>query len=117
MNTSFTPLSEGLSAAIYIANEWLLTSVREIMLNQVLLQGELLATFVAHPFFVYLVDFHVPFQTIFCFKVAFAGKNITFKSLLSISVLSHFYFDVLNSYNNRIPLDLHDDMCKIIIQY
>ena len=83
-----------------IANEWLLSSVREIMLNQVLLKSKLLATFVANPFFVYLMDLHVPFQTIFCFKVAFAGKNITLKSLLSISVLSHFYFDVLNSYNN-----------------
>lgn len=90
MDASFAPLTKSLCASINIALKWLLTRMGEIMFNEVLLQGELLTTLVAYPLLVDFVYFHVPFETILGLEIAITCNNITLKSLISFSDLTHF---------------------------
>ena len=59
MYAPFTPLTKSLGTVINTTFEWFLTSVSIVMFSQVLLESELLTTFVADKLLVDLMDFHM----------------------------------------------------------
>ena len=91
MNAALAPLSECFRASIDFALKWFLASVGEIVLNQVLLKSEMLATLVADPFFVYLVYLHVSLQAVLRLEDLGAAQDVTPESFVTLLIyLSHF---------------------------
>lgn len=92
MDAALASLSESFRATIHLALEWFLTSVREIMLNQVLLKSEMFAALVTHPFFVNFVNLHVSLQAVLGLEDLAAAEDVTPKSFITLLIyLRHFY--------------------------
>ena len=91
MDAPLAPLPISLGTAIDLALKWFLSGVSKVMFHQVLLQCEVLIAFVTHPLLVYLVDLHVPLETILCFADLCAPEYVTSEPFITLLIiLGHF---------------------------
>lgn len=89
MDAPFASLPKSFCAALNSANKWFLSRMSVVMLDQVLLQGELLSAFVANPLFFDFMDLHVALQTVLGLEASFTIQYIALKSLLLLAIARH----------------------------
>ena len=77
MHAAFALLTEPLITAINATPERFLTSMRELVLNQILLKSKRLLAMFAFPFLLNIMLLHVPLQAIFCCEYGIAAPHFT----------------------------------------
>lgn len=77
MQAPLTTLSKCLLTVADATLKWFLPRMGEIVLYQVLLEGEAFATLIANVVFDSFVDFHVSFQTVFRLENLVTVEDIT----------------------------------------